>query len=209
MHISEGVLTWQVLATGGVFTIVGTAIGLKKIDYDRIARVGLLSATFFVASLIHVPIGPANVHLTMNGIVGLLLGWGAFPAILVGLILQAVFFQYGGLTTLGVNTVSMALPAVICFYLFRSFIHSRKPWSMAAAFGCGFGAVILSVLTVALALVFSEENFLEIASLAVIAHLPVSIIEGIMATFCVSFIKKVHPVMLLGFNNPEIKPTGR
>jgi cobalt/nickel transport system permease protein len=39
-----------------------------------------------VASLIHVPIGPSNAHLILNGLVGLLLGWGAFPAILVALI---------------------------------------------------------------------------------------------------------------------------
>jgi cobalt/nickel transport system permease protein len=47
------------------------------------------------------------------GIVGLRLGWGAFPAILVALTLQTVFFRFGGITTLGVNTVSMAMPAVI------------------------------------------------------------------------------------------------
>jgi cobalt/nickel transport system permease protein len=73
----------------------GTAIGLKKIDYDHLGRVGILSATFFVASLVHVPIWPSSVHLILNGVVGLLLGWAAFPAILVALLLQAVFFQFG------------------------------------------------------------------------------------------------------------------
>ena len=51
----------------------GTAIGLKKLDYDRIAQAGILAAAFFVASLIHVPIGPSNAHLILNGLVGLLL----------------------------------------------------------------------------------------------------------------------------------------
>ena len=204
MHISEGVLSWQVLIVGGGLTVVGTAIGLRKLDYDQIARVGLISAAFFVASLIHVPLGPANVHLTMNGIVGLLLGWGAFPAILIGLLLQAVFFQFGGLTTLGVNTTVMALPAVLVFYLFRPLVQRKDLWFQLGAFGCGFTAVIVSVLGVALALLFTEENFLEIASLAVIAHLPVSVIEGLVVSFCVSFLKKVHPVMLPGFQ-PRIK----
>lgn len=103
MHISEGVLSAPVLISGGVLAAAGTMIGLKKIDYDHIARVGILSASFFVASLVHVPIGPANAHLIMNGVVGLLLGWAVFPAILVALLLQVVFFQFGGITTLGVK----------------------------------------------------------------------------------------------------------
>ena len=106
MHISEGVLSAPVLVSGGALAAAGTAIGLKKIDYDHIARVGILSATFFVASLVHVPIGPSSVHLIMNGIVGLLLGWAAFPAILVALVLQAVLFQFGGITAL--NCVSLS-----------------------------------------------------------------------------------------------------
>jgi hypothetical protein len=135
MHISEGVLSAPVLISGGVLAAVGTAIGLKKIDYDQLARVGILSASFFVASLVHVPIGPSSVHLIMNGIVGLLLGWAAVPAILVALLLQAVFFQFGGITTLGVNTIIMALPAVLCSYLFapllrkdRNFLSAGRLW---------------------------------------------------------------------------------
>lgn len=196
MHISEGVLSWQVLAAGGALTVVGTVIGLRKLDYDQIARVGLLSAAFFVATLIHVPVGPANVHLTLSSIVGLLIGWGAFPAVLVGLLLQAVFFQYGGITTLGVNTLVMAGPAVLCYYLFRALLQKNGPWSMIASFSCGFLTVLLSALGVALALFLTEENFFEIASLAVAAHVPVSIVEGIVVVFTVSFLKKVYPAML-------------
>ncbi len=55
---------------------------------------------------------------------GLLLGWPAFPAILVGLFLQALLFQFGGLTVLGVNTFNVAVPAVLCFYL----CAGRAPW---------------------------------------------------------------------------------
>ena len=103
MHISEGVLSGPVLITSAGLAAAGTAIGLKKLDYEKVAKIGMLSAAFFVASLIHVPIGPSNAHLILNGLVGLLLGWPAFPAILVALALQGAFFQYGGITTLGIN----------------------------------------------------------------------------------------------------------
>ncbi len=202
MHISEGVLSGPVLVSGGVLAAAGTAIGLKALDYDQIARVGLLSAAFFVASLIHVPVGPSSIHLIMNGLVGLILGWAAFPAILVALLLQAVFFQFGGITTLGVNTLIMALPAVVCGYVFSPWVPKKAPWSLAAAFGCGFCAVFLGALCAAAALMFSEENFLEVAWLVVLAHLPVMVIEGLMAAFCVAFLKKVRPEMLSGLRKP-------
>ena len=196
MHISEGVLSAPVLVSGGALAAAGTAIGLKKIDYDHLARVGILSATFFVASLVHVPIGPSSVHLIMNGIVGLLLGWAAFPAILVALLLQAVFFQFGGITTLGVNTIIMALPAVICYYLFAPLLHKDRKFLLLAGFGCGFCAVLFGGVIVGLALMFTEENFLKVAMLVVTAHIPVMIIEGIVTSFCVTFLKKVQPAML-------------
>ena len=86
MHIAEGVLSGPVLAAGFAVTAVGIGIGLKKLDSEQIAETGILAAAFFVASLVHVPVGPANVHLILNGIVGLMLGWAAFPAIAVALL---------------------------------------------------------------------------------------------------------------------------
>ena len=127
MHISEGVLSPPVLIAGGGLAAAGVAYALKKTDYDRVPQVGIVSAAFFVASLIHVPIGPASVHLVLNGLTGLLLGWAAVPAILVALFLQGIIFQFGGLTTLGVNTLNMALPAVLFTLLIRRYI--LRMWS--------------------------------------------------------------------------------
>ena len=199
MHISEGVLSGPVLISGAALAAVGTGIGLKKLDYDKIAEAGMLSAAFFVASLIHVPIGPSNAHLILNGLVGILLGWAAFPAILVALTLQGVFFQFGGITTLGVNTVIMALPAVVCYLIFGRLIHKSPRTATIAAFACGFLSVLLSGIIVALSLIFTEENFLAVSGLILAAHIPVMIIEGIVTAACVAFLRKVRPEMLQGY----------
>lgn len=198
MHISEGILSGPVLLSGAALAVTGTAIGLKKLDYEKIAKVGMLSAAFFVASLIHVPIGPSNAHLILNGLVGLLLGWPAFPAILVALTLQGAFFQFGGITTLGVNTVIMALPAVICYLVFGRFMWANRRTTFVAAFAAGFLAVLLTGVSVGLALVFTEENFLEVSALIIGAHVPVMITEGIITAVCVGFLKRVKPDMLPG-----------
>jgi cobalt/nickel transport system permease protein len=196
MHISEGVLSAPVLISGGALAAVGTGIGLKKLDYDQIGKAGMLSAVFFVATLVHVPIGPSNAHLILNGLLGLLLGWGAFPAILVALVLQAVFFQFGGITTLGVNTVIMALPAALCFFIFGRLVRKSYRTAVIAAFACGFLSVLLSGLLVALSLVFTNENFLKVSGIILAAHIPVMIIEGIVTAICVAFLRKVKPEML-------------
>jgi len=196
MHISEGVLSGPVLASGVAIAVAGTAIGLRKLDYDRIAGAGILSACFFVASLVHVPLGPSSVHLILNGIVGLLLGWGAFPAILAALILQAMFFQFGGITTLGVNVVIMAMPAVICYLMFGFMIGKKSPLRLAGAFACGFFSVFISAVIMGGTLMFTEEGFLKASAMIIMAHLPVMIIEGFITVFIVGFLQKVQPEML-------------
>jgi cobalt/nickel transport system permease protein len=198
MHISEGVLSPAVLASGAGLAVVGTAIGLKKLDYEAIPRVAILSAAFFVASLIHVPVGPVGVHLVLNGLMGLLLGWLAVPAILVALFLQALLFQFGGLTVLGVNTVTMAGPAVICFYLYRPLLRRDGTTAMIAAAACGVTAILLSGLLVAAALLTTGQGFLKVAELVLLAHIPIMIIEGVITLFIFLFLGKVRPEMLEG-----------
>jgi cobalt/nickel transport system permease protein len=198
MHISEGILSGPVLASGAAMAAVGVGIGLKRLDYDQVARAGILSACFFVASLIHVPVGPSSIHLILNGILGLLLGWAAFPAILVALLLQALLFQFGGITTLGVNTVLMALPALLCYVLFGRFMHKSPIWALTASFAVGSLSVLLSGVMVGLALMFTEKGFFEVAGLVLAAHIPVMIIEGIVTASCVGFLKKVQPNLLPG-----------
>jgi cobalt/nickel transport system permease protein len=198
MHISEGVLSGPMLLSGAALALAGTAIGMKKLNYDKITEAGMLSAAFFVASLVHVPIGPSNAHLILSGLVGLVLGWSAFPAILVALVLQAVFFQFGGITTLGVNTIIMALPAVLCYLVFGRLVLKSSRVATFAAFGCGFLSVLLSGVLVALFLIFTEENFLEVSVFIITAHIPVMIIEGIVTATCVVFLKRVKPEMLPG-----------
>ena len=197
MHISEGILSAPILLGGASLTAVGTVIGLKKLDLDRIMEVSMLTATFFVASLIHVPIGPASIHLVLNGLLGIMLGWACFPAILVGLLLQAVFFQYGGLTVLGVNAVNMALPAVLCFYLTRPLLNSEKTRPLAG-FIAGSGAILLSAVLMALSLAFTDAGFLATAKITVLANIPIMVIEGFITMFIVSFIGRVHPELLWG-----------
>jgi ABC-type Co2+ transport system permease subunit len=84
----------------------------------EIAYLGVLTSAFFVASLIHLPAGPVKVHLLLNGLLGVVLRWRAAPAIAVGLLLQAILFQHGGISALGMNICVMTLPALLAWGFF-------------------------------------------------------------------------------------------
>jgi len=197
MHISEGVLSAPILGAGWAIAAAGTALGLRGGNESRLMTVALLASAFFLATLIHVPIGPTSVHLVLNGLLGAVLGVAAFPAILVGLLLQSILFQYGGLTALGVNAMNMALPAALLGAALRGQLtggsRSRRA---AAAFFIGAGAVALSACLTALSLALSGDSFHAAAKLLLLGHLPIMGIEGLGTLFIVSFIAKVRPEIL-------------
>ncbi len=125
-HIPDGVLSAPVLIAGAVATIAAVSFATRRLDYDRIPQAAVLAAAFFVASLVSVPVGASSVHLILNGLMGILLGWTAVPAILMALLLQAVFFGYGGLMVLGVNAFNIALPALLCGLVLAPRLHNAQ-----------------------------------------------------------------------------------
>ncbi len=199
MHIQDGIFAptpagISLLAGAGVLAGVGTFVGLWQLDDERIPHVAVISCVFFVASLIHLPIGPSSIHLVTNGLAGVLLGWCAFPALLIALGLQLLFFGYGGITTLGLNTLNMALPAVSCYYLFRSPVRSDNGRVVfAAGFGAGAVAVLLASLLTAGSLLVAGREFQTIASIEVVGHLPLMIVEGLVTGSVCGFLSKVKP----------------
>jgi cobalt/nickel transport system permease protein len=147
VHISDGVLETPWWVGGFVLAAMGVAVALWRMHDEDIPRIALLTAAFFVASSIHVRVGPSSWHLLLNGLVGVLLGRRAGLAIVLGLALQYVLLMHGGLTTLGVNTCIMLLPALVASLLFhglRSAPWLGRAWFRAGLIGVSMTALILS-----------------------------------------------------------------
>lgn len=282
VHISDGVLAWPWLAGGfvaaGCLALAAVAVDLvlarlhdRPFREEEIAQTALLTAAFFVASLIHVRVGPTSVHLLLNGLVGVVLGWRAALAIPVGLFLQAALIGHGGFSVLGVNSCVMVIPALLAWLLFagmRRLPGVRSPWfrsglvavsclawtlslvysvallvtnnlsqqavletatanrltfqplTLAAALALtglvvwaerrlenspefplgllvGAGAVLATAALNFLVLFLGgEKDWLTLALLTFVAHLPVAVIEGIVMGFTVGFLARVKPAML-------------
>ncbi len=201
MHIAEGVLSAPVLIAGAAVAAAGIAAGLRSLDAGRMMTAALAGAAFFAASLIHLPLGPASVHLILNGLLGVLLGWAAVPVIFTGLLLQAVLYGYGGLTVLGVNTATMGAGAAAAWYAALAVLSccsglgARKALAFAGFAGGAAGVLTAGVLTAA-ALAGTDEGFRSAASVLLAAHLPVMLIEGAVTAAALVFISRVRPALL-------------
>lgn len=196
MHISDGVLPVGVALASAAASLAIASWSARRIPGEDLPKVAVVTASFFVASLLHVPLGPTSVHLLIPGLVGVLLGRAAFLAIGLGLILQSLLFQFGGLTALGANALMMGIPALACGLLFRRLKGSRPRRQMMVGGMAGGLGTVLSAIFLALLLATGGEDFLGVARLALLAHVPVVVIEGLVSAFTVSFLVKVKPELL-------------
>lgn len=213
MHISEGILPAHICLAGYGITGLATWYSLRKINRqtnptENIPKASLLAAAFFVASSINIPIPPASVHLVLNGLLGSVLGCYCFPAILIGLIFQAIIFGHGGLTTLGVNAVIMGIPAMVASGIFQGrhlFSDRLKPTIslnlfgfLGGASGVGLAAILFfGILITNLPSGFHTEAEKTAILALILAHIPLIVIEGIFTAMVVNFLYRVKPELLI------------
>lgn len=210
MHIPDGVLPSSVCLTGYAAAGAIAWYSLHKISRKGNPRQGvpkasLMTAAFFVASLIHVPVPPSSVHLVLNGLMGVVLGYYAFPAILIGLFFQAAMFQHGGLTTLGVNAVIMGVPALAAYHLFRlRYLFGRENRISTAVFGflAGAGGLGFAAAAAFLILVTNIPAHLDVEAerrsieMLTLAYIPLMAVEGIFTSIVVLFLQRVKRELL-------------
>ena len=210
MHIPDGFIPPYICLTGYGITGGLTWYSLQKINSDRyiqanIPKASLLTAAFFVASLIHIPIPPSSIHLILNGMMGVVLGYYAFPAILIGLFFQAVMFQHGGLSTLGINAVVIGSPAFAAYYLFQlrnRLGTNRQKITNILSFGAGAGALLLSATMFVFLMVTTISADLDgdterkAIYLSLIGYVIQAAIEGTFTVMLVAFLSKVKPELL-------------
>jgi len=170
-----------------------SARGTRTEDMPKLA---VTTSAFFVAALIQVPLGPTSVHLILTGLTGAILGRSVFLAVGLGLLLQSLLFQFGGLTALGANALMMGVPALICGWGFNQFRGQSRTRQMVVGGIVGVMGTALAAMILALLLATGGEDFFGVAALALWAHLPVMIIEGIISAVTIGFLLRVKPGLL-------------
>ncbi len=197
MHIADGVLSTPVVATAAVATAAVLAYSVKGMKEEDIPKTSLMAGVFFAVSLISIPVGPSSIHPLFAGLLGVILGRRAPLALFVGLLLQAVLFQHGGLTTLGANTLMLAVPALLAGYLFHSMV--KRPVLFRGALAGGLSVMITVVMLIVL-LIFTDMRFgqgtFSVINILVVGHLPLVAIEAVVTASALQLIARAKPEML-------------
>lgn len=207
MHILDGVLGTPVVAVTSIAAAGLVAWSVKDIKPRELPKVALMSAVFFVGSMIHVNIGGSSVHLMLAGIIGLMLGRRTPLAVAVSLILQLLTIQFGGLTSLGANIIDVSLPSMLIAYLVRPYLGKSAKVNFACGAASGALSVILTIVMVSIMLIESNVRFgfgpFNAIEGLMIGHIPVMLIEAVVTGFAVYMIAQVRPEMLNLTDNEE------
>jgi cobalt/nickel transport system permease protein len=197
MHIADGVLSTPVAgitAAAAAATLVYSVAGMKE---EEIPKTSLMAGVFFAVSLISIPVGPSSIHPLFAGLLGVILGRRAPLAIFVGLLLQAVLFQHGGLTTLGANTLMLALPALLSYRLFHQMTNRSVLFRGALV---GGASVMVTVVILIVLLILTDPRFGEgmfsVINILVVGHLPLVAIEAVVTGSALQLISNAKPEIL-------------
>ena len=116
----------------------------------------------------------------------------------MALTLQAILFQHGGISVIGLNSLNMGIPALLAWQVFEGRRGLESP-RREIAFGAAAGAVAVlgAVIMLSLELLVLGEAFEEIAVLVLAAHIPIVMIESIVLGMTAGYLFKVKPEMLI------------
>ncbi len=213
MHLAEGVLPlchaigWSALAAP---TVLWSLRGEQQARTDNpsssVIMAGATSLLFAGTLLpLPVPVVGATSHICLTPVLALVVGvrrivWPTFFVLL----LQAIFFAHGGLTTLGINTLTLGLLGPLTTVGLWALLRRLGGGGVIGlALACGFGDLIVYVGdAVVLSAALSDVTAPATTFVAVLlgfapVQLPLAVLEAVAS---------VGIVQLLATRRPDLVP---
>src|SRR5271156_3273419 len=156
MHIPDGYLSPSTCVTlfgaSTPFWLLALNRVKRMLNTRMIPLLALFAAFAFVIMMFNLPLpGGTTGHAVGMGVASIVLGpWASMLAISVALVIQAVFFGDGGITTIGANCFNMAIAgSLIAYATYRAVgrgagIGSRR--RVLAAGIAGYAGINLAAL---------------------------------------------------------------
>jgi cobalt/nickel transport system permease protein len=160
MHIPDGYLSPStcvcMFGAAAPFWWVALSRVKRMLNTRMIPLLAVFAAFAFVIMMFNLPLpGGTTGHAVGMGVASIVLGpWASMVAISVALVIQAVFFGDGGITTIGANCFNMAIVGSLVAYgayrilARRSSIGSRR--RVLAAGIAGYAAINVAALCTAI-----------------------------------------------------------
>ena len=212
MHLAEGVLPlsqavgWSALAAPTVvWSLRGEQRARRDTPSSSLIMAGVTSLLFAGTLLpLPVPIVGATSHICLTPVLALVVGvrrivWPTFFVLL----LQAVFFAHGGLTTLGVNVLTLGLLGPLTTVgLWALLRRLGADGAVGLALACGVGGLSVYVAdAVVLALALSDVAAHATTFGAVLlgfapVQVPLAVLEAVASVGIVRLLATRRPGLL-------------
>lgn len=221
MHIPDGYLGPITYGTMYALTIPFWAAASWRLNRTLKARqapyLALGAAFSFVIMMFNIPIlGGTTGHATGATLIAILLGpWAAVISVSVALIIQALLFGDGGITSIGANCFNMAIAGVFTGYgVYRLIAAYSDVKSKRRLIACAVAAYVsLNVSAVITAVQFGLQPLLErsAAGQPLYAPFPLSVaipamalehlflfgfVEAAVTTLVIRYFQRNDPAML-------------
>jgi len=212
MHIAEGLLpmshamVWTAVAVPAILWSAARCRSvLQGTNPLQRSMLGMATALLFALTLFPVPVPMVGVcsHICGTPLIALILGWRLtiFPIALV-LLIQALFFGHGGITTWGANVLTLGLVApLVALTLSKVLAWGRCPFLLRIGIACAVADLSVYAADAALlGLAYQGTNsfefwFVRIAVAFAPAQIPIALLEGILSAFALqSLLRRGFPM---------------
>lgn len=208
MHLPDGFLDVKTWATMDVVSagVVGYAIKKtsKELEDKQVPIMGVVAAFVFAAQLINFPVlGGTSGHLIGAVLAAVLIGpWAATLVMTAVFLVQALFFQDGGLLALGANIFNMGIiGTIVGYWIFLGIkkVIRADTGVLAGVFFAAWASVFISSILTAVELAVSGTTPLKVVLPTMAGvHAVIGLGEGVITAAIVAFILKVRRDLVLG-----------
>ena len=215
MHIPDGFVSPATWIATTVIAIPLWTIAMRKTrqtmtdSATAFSTISTITAFCFVLMMFNIPIpGGTSGHAVGTAMLTILFGpWVAALSVSLVLFIQALVFGDGGLTTLGLNSLSMGFIGAFSAYLAYKILHNRvnenvalflTGWfsivcaSMVAAVALGIQPLI-AVSATGQPLYFPFGLSVTIPAIVGSHALAFGLVDGIVTALVVGFVRKTYP----------------
>lgn len=205
MHIPDGFLTPEIWVGMWLISIIilGYSVSKvnKKLGDKHIPLMGVLAAFIFAGQMLNTPVAAGTSGHMLGGVLAAsFLGAFAASVIMAAVfIVQAVFFQDGGITALGANMFNMGfIGTIVCYYIYRGIRRligeDTKKGILTGVGVAAWLAVVLASAATSIEIAASGVFPLKESLIAMVGvHSIIGIIEAGITVAVVSYVLKVRP----------------
>jgi cobalt/nickel transport system permease protein len=189
----------------------------RLLHTQMVPLLAVCSAFAFVIMMFNLPLpGGTTGHAVGMGITAIVLGpWASIVAISIALLIQAVFFGDGGITTFGANCLNMAIiGSLVAYWTYRGLAGRApldSPRRVVAAAAAGYLAINVAALCAALQFGIQPTLFQDATGAPLYAPYPLSVAvpamllghltfaglaELVISGGLVAYLQRAHPELL-------------